>query len=240
MKLFLLFLTSNFVSAQFQCLVCSSTKREIKDRFLPSDRPTSGSDNDDCWYPRRNSSNLESCETGCYHLYYAYRYKNVGNLKQNIEYTTVERGSFYYTDNVAENGYWTVTDLPSKLNWSLNDGLHCLQCQTKPNNTDAERDQCYYSVKSKFSGTCDGANFTTCDSAVSKFWSRDKLYEFAKRGCSENLPGEPDQWAQGFVNRQMSPYFRGQNVTMVRKYCDFDDCNTPRADFITSSGINSK
>ena len=22
------------------------------------------SDNDDCWYPRRNSSNLQSCETG--------------------------------------------------------------------------------------------------------------------------------------------------------------------------------
>ena len=125
------------------------------------------------------------------------------------------------------------------------------QCRTKPNNTDAERDQCYYSVQSKFSGTCDGANFTTCESTVSKFWSRDKLYEFAERGCSENLPGEPDQWMQGFVNRQMSPYFRGQNVclskflffivflqvTMVRRYCDSDDCNTPRADFITSSGI---
>ena len=35
--------------------------------------------------------------------------------------------AFYYTDNVAENDFWTMKELPSKLNWSSNDGLSCLQ-----------------------------------------------------------------------------------------------------------------
>ncbi|CBY11556.1 unnamed protein product [Oikopleura dioica] len=91
--------------AQFQCLVCSSTKREIKDRFLSAERPTSGSDNDDCWYPRRNSSNLQTCETGCYHLYYAYRLKSVGERRSRIEYTTVERGCRYFKNDQRGQKY---------------------------------------------------------------------------------------------------------------------------------------
>jgi len=48
------------------------------------------------------------------------------------------------------------------------------------------------------------------------------------------LPGEPEQWSKGVVNRMISPVFKGQNVTMVRTYCDTADCNINRADFITS------
>ena len=67
-------------------------------------------------------------------------------------------------------------------------------------------------VKSKFAAVCDGANFTTCAFTVSKFWSNGKLYEYANRGCSEALPGEPEQWSTGVVNRHISPFFKGQNV----------------------------
>ncbi|CBY11555.1 unnamed protein product [Oikopleura dioica] len=132
-----------------------------------------------------------------------------------------------------------MNELPSKLNWSLNEGLSCLQCKTALNNTDVSRDQCYYSVKSKYAAVCDGINFTTCDSTVSKFWSNGKLYEYANRGCSEMLSGEPEKWSTGVVNRQISPIYKGQNVTMVRRYCDTADCNIERADFITSKGRNS-
>ncbi|CBY33056.1 unnamed protein product [Oikopleura dioica] len=50
------------------------------------------------------------------------------------------------------------------------------------------------------------------------------------------LSGEPEKWSTGVVNRQISPIYKGQNVTMVRRYCDTADCNIKRADFITSKG----
>ena len=69
------------------CYVCTSTKRVVKDDFNSNDRPTVTTDLDDCWRLRSSNQKKTFCSLGCYHLFYAYRFKGVGSDRLNVEYS---------------------------------------------------------------------------------------------------------------------------------------------------------